>query len=85
MVDWKITAATICCEDVDDEVTLLVYKDGTAKCTSSGKYTKPDKDTAKAVKAKGKALKRQIVCKGDECSRVTEYRDRIFAEEPAQK
>ncbi len=85
MVDWKITAATIYCEDVDDEVTLLVYKDGTTKCTSSVKYTRPDKDTARTIKAKSKALKRRIVCKGDGCSRVTEYRNRIFAEEPAPK
>jgi len=85
MVDWKITAATVYCEDVDDEVTLLVYKDGTAKCTSREKYTKPDKETAKTVKTRSKSLKRQIVCKGSECSRVTKYRDRIFAEEPAPK
>lgn len=85
MVDWKITAATIYCEDVDDEVTLLVYKDESAKCTSCEKYSRPDKDTARAIKTKCKVLKRQIVCKGGECYRVTEYRDRIFAEEPAQK
>jgi hypothetical protein len=85
MVNWKITAATIYCEDVDDEVTLLVYKDGTARCTAIGKYGKPDKETAKAVKAKGKSLKRQITCKGGGCSRVSQYRDRIFAEEPAPK
>lgn len=85
MVDWKITAATIYCEDVDDEVTLLVYKDGTAKCTGSGKYSRPDKETARTIKTKCKLLKRQIACKGGECYRIIEYRDRIFAEEPSRK
>lgn len=85
MVDWKITAATIYCEDVDDEVTLLVYRDGTAKCTSCEKYTNPDKKTSKTIRTKCQLLKRQIVCKGQVCHRVTEYRDRIFAEESAQQ
>ena len=33
MVDWQVTATTIYCDAVDDDVTLLVYKDGSAKCT----------------------------------------------------
>jgi len=34
MVDWQITAATFRCETVNEEITLLVNKDWTVKCTS---------------------------------------------------
>jgi hypothetical protein len=62
MVDWQITAATIYCDDVDDEVTVIVNRDGSVRCVR-------------------KQLKRQLKCNGPECSLVTDYRDRLFAEE----
>jgi len=81
MVNWQVTAVTIYCDAVDDEVTLLVYKDRSAKCTSYGKYGKPDKDTVKVMKKKSKQLKRQLECEGPECHRLIQYRDKLFAEE----
>jgi len=81
MVNWKITAATIFCDNVDDEVTLLVYNDGAVKCVSCPKYLQPDKETAKIIKEKSKRLKRQVACAGSGCTRVTQYRDRLLAEE----
>jgi hypothetical protein len=74
MADWQITATTIYCEDVDDEVTLLIYGDGTSKCTGQPKYALPDKDTAKAMKKKNRQSGKQLSCKGTECQRVTAYR-----------
>ena len=56
MVDWQITATTIYCDAVDDEVTLGVYKDRSTKCTSYEKYGAPDKDTAKVMKKKSKSI-----------------------------
>ena len=85
MVNWQVTAATISCDAVDDEVTLLVYKDGSAKCVGYGKYGKPDKDTAKLMNEKSKHLKRQLKCEGPECYRVIQYRDKLFAEETEEK
>ena len=85
MVNWQITAATISCDAVDDEVTLLVYKDGSAKCVGYGKYSEPDKDTVKLMNEKSKQLKRQIKCEGPECYRVIQYRDKLFAEETEEK
>ena len=38
MTDWEITATTVYCDAVDDEVTLIVYRDGTIKCTGHQKY-----------------------------------------------
>jgi hypothetical protein len=74
MVDWQITATTVFCEDVDDEVTLLIYGDGTAKCTASKKYAQPDKDTAKMMKKKSKQSGKALSCRDADCPRLSEYR-----------
>ena len=84
MIDWQITAATIYCEDVDDEVTVIVQRDGLARCVGFAKYGAPDKDTAALMKQKSRRLKRHLECIGPECRRVTHYRDRLFAEEANQ-
>ena len=78
MVDWEITATTIYCDAVDDEVTLLAYGDGKAKCTGHEKYGNPSKETAKILKAKSKKLSRELGCTGAECSRLVQYRDRLL-------
>jgi hypothetical protein len=74
MADWQITATTIFCDDVDDEVTLLIYGDGTSKCTAQPKYALPNKATAKAMKKKGKQSGKPLSCQGAGCQRVAEYR-----------
>jgi hypothetical protein len=38
MVDWQITAKTIYCDSVKDEVTIIIKKDWSAICTGSVKY-----------------------------------------------
>lgn len=81
MTDWQVTAATIFCEDVDDEVTIIVHRDGLARCVGFVRYGKPDKDTAGLLKRKSRGLRRHLECAGPECRRVTDYRDRLFAEE----
>ena len=81
MVDWQVTATTIYCDAVDDEATLIVYKDRSTKCTGYQKYSEPDRKLAKVMKRKGKQLKRQLECEGPECHRVIQYRDKLFAEE----
>ncbi|MFC1904115.1 hypothetical protein ACFLXJ_01950 [Chloroflexota bacterium] len=81
MADWKITATTIYCDAVDDEVTLLVYKDGSVKCIGHAKYSEPSKEVARLVEKKSRQLKRQLGCESPECYRVIQYRDRLFAEE----
>ena len=81
MADWVVTATTIYCDAVDDEVTLIINKDGTSKCTGYQKYGKPDKQTSKAIKIKSKQSGKQLRCEGPECHRVTQYRDKLFTEE----
>jgi len=85
MVNWQLTAATIYCDAVDDEVTLLVYKDGSTKCTGYQKYGKPGKETAEVLKKKSQQLKRRLECDGPECYRVTQYRDKLLAEESGKE
>ena len=75
MPDWEMTATTIYCDAVDDEVTLMVYKDGTVRCTGLQKYLKPDNETSKEMKIRSKALGRLLACVGEGCEKVAHYRD----------
>jgi len=81
MVTWQLTATTIYCDAVDDEVTILVYKDGTAQCNDYRKYGKPGKEILNLLKRKSKQLKRRLECTGPACYRVIEYKDKLFTEE----
>lgn len=85
MANWQITATTVYCSAVDDEVTLIVLKDGTARCTGLKKYTEPSAETARAIKTKSRELRCPIACRGADCSVAVEYRDRLFAEEVVHK
>jgi hypothetical protein len=76
MVDWQVTATTIYCEDVDDEVTLLIYGDGTSLCTGLQKYARPDKENARTIKKKGRQSGRKLVCSSAGCRRIAEYRQK---------
>jgi hypothetical protein len=81
MVDWQVTATTIYCEDVDDEVTIMVHKDWSAKCSSFKKYQKPGKETLNLLRKKSRQLKRELRCTGPECARIIQYREKLQAEE----
>ena len=80
MANWAITATTIYCDSIDDEVTLLVYKDGTLKCTGSNKPAKPDKEKAKSMRVKNEQIMQTIGCTGPECYRLIQYRDKLLGE-----
>ncbi len=84
MVNWQVTAATIYCDAVADEVTVLVYKDGTAKCTGYAKYGEPGRGVEAMARKKGRELKRNIECRGQGCSLMTRYRDKLLAEEASR-
>ena len=36
-VDWKVTATTLFCEDIGTDVTIMLYSDGTLKCTGAAR------------------------------------------------
>ncbi len=82
MVDWQVTAITIYCDVVDADVTIMVYKDWSTKCIICEEYGgEITKDIGKTLKKKRKKLSRELRCEGQVCSRVIEYRDKLFAEE----
>ena len=79
MVNWQVTATTIYCEAVNDEVTIMVYKDGSVKCSGYKKYGESGRETGNL--AKKKQTKGRLECEGPQCYRGRQYRDRLFAEE----
>jgi hypothetical protein len=85
MVNWQVTTTTIYCDAVADEVTVLVYRDGSTRCTGYDKYNNPGQDTDNLLKKRSKELNRTLECDGPQCHRVTGYRDRLFAEESSDQ
>jgi len=85
MADWQVTATTIYCDAVDADPTIMVHKDRSTSCTGYKKYGENiSKEAAGDLREKGKKLGRVLKCEGPECSRVIEYRDKLFAEEKAR-
>ncbi len=80
MVNWQITATTIYCDAVDDEVTVIVYKDGSMKRSGYRKYYQPNKEASRLLLNKSKGSKR-LGCEKPECHRVIEYKTKLFTEE----
>ncbi len=78
--NWQLTATTINCDAVDDEVTILVYKDWTVKCTAHAKYTS-SRGASRLLRKKSLSLKRQLGCLGPECPKVIQYREKLLSEE----
>jgi len=85
VANWQITATTIYCDAVADEVTLMVYKDGTARCTGYDRYGEPSVEIAAEMSKKAGRLKQGLACQGMECLRVTRYRDELLAAEKGGK
>ena len=69
MTGWKVTATTIFCRDVDDEVTLIMNDDGNISCTGMQRYFS-DKQNGKKQPGKGR-------CPGATCSTLAEHKAKI--------
>jgi len=82
--DWQVTATSIYCDAVDDDVTIMVYKDWSIKCTGYKKYGENIKGGATKGLKRRKWLGRKLKCEGLECSRVIGYKEKLFAEEEAK-
>jgi hypothetical protein len=82
VIEWQVTATTIYCDAVDDDVTLIVDKDWNIKCTGYKKYsTDLNKETAGILKRKSRRLGKILKCEGPQDSRVTDYRDKLKTQE----
>ena len=80
-IDWQITATTIYCDAVDDEVTVQINKDWSAACSGYHRYWQPSKDVVKEMERKSRRLNRKLRCEGLDCHRVTGYQQKLMAEE----
>jgi hypothetical protein len=81
---WQITLVTIYCDAVDEEVTIAVRSDWSVQCTGYKKYCEPEGQNAGLLKSKSASLKRQLKCEGLECRRVTQYKEKLAAEETSK-
>jgi hypothetical protein len=85
MIDWQLTATSIYCDAVDGDITIIVNKDGTTRCTGYKKYVENiTKEVAVMLKKKSKKLGRALRCEGPLDYRVTSYRDKLISEEKAK-
>jgi len=84
MVDWQVTATTIYCDAVDDEVTILVYKDWSVRCTGRDKYT-TSRDMQLELVKKSLQQRRSLECQGLGCDRISEYKRKLIVEEAAKE
>jgi uncharacterized protein YqkB len=80
MVNWQVTATTVFCDAVDDEVTIIVYKDWSVKCTGHEKYAN-SRDAEFQLVKRSLQLRRTLQCEGLECERVNQYKEKLAAEE----
>jgi hypothetical protein len=74
MVNWQVTATTVHCETVNEDVTLLVNKDWSVKCTGFTKYGK----TGKSANSRDRQNHK---CEGTGCHLAVQYRQKLQAEE----
>lgn len=84
MGDWQVTATTIYCDKVDADVTIMVYKDWSTKCVICENYGMGITNIAKMFKKREK-LRKELKCEGPVCSKVVEYKDKLFTEETIGK
>ncbi len=84
MVNWQVTAKTIYCDAVDDEITIMVQKDFSVKCTGYYKYGESGESSTNLIK-KSKRIKRQLRCEGPGCQRATQYKERLLKEEAGKR
>lgn len=80
MVDWQLTATTIYCKEIGNEVTILVHSDGKIACTGYDRHHTPDRP-ASSSSGRSRSVETTNECPGLTCPNATGYRDRLFAEE----
>ncbi len=85
MMDWEITSTTFRCDDVKEDVTLLVLKDMSVKCSGHGQYEKNKKCLTERFLRSKSEKQRERTCKGLNCPMVIAYKDRILWEETYHK
>ena len=80
MSDWKVTASTINCRAVADEVTIIVKNDWSVQCSGFDKLKNSRRAQLQMVE-RSLDLKRTLDCKGMQCKQITDYLEKLQAEE----
>ena len=80
MVDWQVTAVTINCSAVAEEVTIIVKNDWSVKCTGFEKLAASRRARLDFVN-RSLTMKRILDCKGTQCPQITAYIQKLQAEE----
>lgn len=83
MADWQVTAATIHCDGVADDVTIIVHPDWSTRCTGREKYTATREASLNLVK-RSLELHLPLHCPPEDCPRVTEYILKLKSEEASR-
>lgn len=79
-----MTATTTYGDAVDDDVAIMVCRASTATCSGYMKYVENlTKETAKMLRRKAKLQGRDLSCEGPLDYRITDYIDRLVAEDEA--
>ena len=79
MVDWQVTAITIECKAVAEEVTIVVKNDWSAQCSGFAKYASSRKASIELTK-RSLNMRRVLECKGIQCSQITAYIEKLQSE-----
>jgi hypothetical protein len=80
MVDWQVTAITIECKAVAEEVTIVVKNGWSAQCSGFAKYASSRKASIELTK-RSLNMRRVLECKGIQCPQITAYIEKLQAEE----
>jgi len=85
MTDWEMTSTTIHCDDVKEDVTLLVANDMSVRCTGQEQHQKNKKCRAEVLLRSESRKLGKWKCKGVNCPRLGAYKDKILSEETNRK
>jgi hypothetical protein len=80
MGDWQVTAVTINCSDVAEEVTIIVKNDWSVQCTGFQKLDASRRARLDLVN-RSLTMKRVLDCKGMQCPQITAYIRKLQLEE----
>ena len=84
MIDWQVTAKTIHCDAVEDEVTIMVHQDWSTNCTGFHKYTESREEQLNLVR-KSLEMRLSLECEGVLCTRIAEYKLKLQDEEGMER
>jgi hypothetical protein len=81
MVDWQLTATTIYCDAVQEEVTIFIHKDWSPACTGFNQNTGTSGQQSKDAPVDTAASNSKKGCTGLPCKITTDYINKLMAEE----